>query len=195
MNRMISAISIIAALMMLAGGCSTLKTNKNTESASTLLNNQPYQIRVRSGHFIMDRAIYETTAPEFSKYIAISDKGSYRGIIEIIYAGTSDSSFLDATSDFTTGSVLANSWYTGTGYIGLSGGGTPRDTDSTVTRTAMPEDDTLRITIKSSQKKQLWTADYKNKSLSSSSHKQKALKRAIKKIVEQLKQDFPAIAQ
>ena len=195
MNRMISPISIIVALMILVGGCSTLKTNKNTENASTLLNNQPYQIRVRSGHFIMDRTIYETTAPEFSKYIAISDKGSYRGVIEIIYAGMSDSSFLDATSNFTTGSVLANSWYTGTGYIGLSGGGTTRDTDSTVTRTAMPEDDTLRITIKDSQKKQLWTADYKNKSLSSSSHKQKALKRAIKKVLEQLQQDFPAIAR
>jgi hypothetical protein len=195
MNLMIRPISIMVALMILAGGCSTLKTSKYTESASSLLNNQPYQIRVRSGHFIMDRTIYETAAPEFNKYIAISDKGSYRGVIEIIYTGISDSSFLDAASNFTTGSVLANSWYTGTGYIGLSGGGTSQDTDSSAPPTAIPEDNTMRITIKSSQKRQLWTADYKNKSLSSSSRKQKALKRAMKKVLEQLQQDFPAIAR
>jgi hypothetical protein len=197
MNRMIRLIPIIVTLMALVGGCSTLRTNKNTESVSTLLNNQPYQIRVRSGHSIMDRIIYETAAPEFSRHIAISDKGSYRGIIEIIYAGLSDSSFLDATSDFATGSVLGNAWYTGTGYIGLSGSGTARDTGSgsTAARTAMPEDNTMRITIKSSQEEQLWTADYKHKSVYSSNNEQKALKRAMKKIVEQLQNDFPAIAR
>jgi hypothetical protein len=195
MKRMIRLISIIVTLMVLLSGCSTMQTTKSTAHVSALLHNQPYQLRVRSGHFIMDRTIYETAAPEFSTYLTISSKGPYRGIIEIIYAGLSDSSFLEATSDFTTGSVLGNAWYIGTGYIELSGSDATRETGSTTAHTTMPEDNTMRINIKGLQEERLWTADYKHKSVYTSDNEQKVLKRAIKKIVEQLRKDFPAIGE
>ena len=195
MNRIIRSISIIVTLIVMVSGCSTMQTTKSAESLSTLLDNQPYQMRVRSGHSIMDRVIYETASLAFGKYLAIADRDSYKGIIEIIFAGMSDSSFLDSTTDSTTSSVLGNAWYIGTGYIGLSGSDPTRETGSTDTSTVMPEDNTMRINIKGSQGKRLWSADYKHKSIYTSDNEQKALKRAMKKIVEQLKEDFPAIRE
>lgn len=195
MSRIIRSISIIVTLMVMVGGCATKLTTKSAASLSTLLDNQPYQMRVRSGHSIMDRTIYETASHEFAKYLAISDRGSYKGIIEIIYAGLSDSSFLDATADFTTSSVIGNAWYIGTGYIELRGSDPTRETGSTDTRTVMPEDNTMRINIKGSQEERLWTADYKHKSVYTSDNEQKALKRAMKKIVEQLQEDFSTIGE
>ena len=200
MNRMIRSISIIVALMVMLSGCATKLTTQSAASVATLLDNQPYQLRVRSGHFILDRIIYETAAPIFGSYLTISNKGPHRGTIEIIYAGLSDSSFLDATSDFTTGSVLANAWYTGTGYIGLGGSDSTDETGSTAARRAMSEDNTMRINIKSSQEERLWIANYKLKTdveryVFTSDNEQKVIKRAMKKIVEQLQEDFPAIAE
>lgn len=195
MNRIIRSISIIVALIVVVSGCATKLTTKSTESLSTLLDNQPYQIRVRSGHFILDRIIYESASVEFGKYLAISGKGPYRGTIEIIYAGMSESSFLDSTTDFSTSSVSANAWFTGTGYIGLSGSDPTRETGSTSANTVMPEGTTMRINIKGSQGKRLWTADYKHKSVYTSDNEQKVLKHAMKKIVEKLQEDFPAMRE
>ena len=148
----------------------------------------------------MDRIIYESASFEFGRYLAISDSGSYRGIIEIIYVGMSEDSFLDSTADFTTSSVIGNAWYTGTGYIELPGSDATRERDSTSARSAMPDDVTMRINIKGSQEEQLWTADYKRKSdfersVLISDTAQKAAKLGIKKIVEKLIEDFPAMGE
>ena len=198
MNRMIRSISIIVTLMVLVSGCATKLTTKSSTSFPTLLDNQPYQLRVRSGHSIRDRTIYETASFEFGKYLAISDSGSHRGVIEIIYVGMSEDSFLDTTTDFTTSSVIGNAWYIGTGYIELPGSDATREGDSTSARTSIPEDITMRINIKGSQEEQLWTADYKHKTdferaVFTTDTERKAAKLSIKKIVEKLKEDFPAI--
>jgi len=200
MNRIIRSISIIVTLMVMVSGCSTMQTKKSAASFSTLLDNQPYQMRVRSGHSIMDRVIYESASVEFGKYLAISDRGSYKGIIEIIFAGMSDRSFLDSTTDFTTSSVLGNAWYIGTGYIGLSGSDPTLETGSTSARIVMPEGITMRINIKGSQEEILWTADYKHKggverSVFASDTEEKAAKISIKKIATKLKDDFPALRE
>ena len=60
MNRMIRFLSITVFLLLMASSCSTMRTEKSADSYSALADNQPYQIRVRSGHSIMDRIIYET---------------------------------------------------------------------------------------------------------------------------------------
>jgi len=198
MKRMIRLSMIIVFFIIVVGACSTMRTEKGADSFSSLADNQPYQMRVRSGHSIMDRIIYESALIEFGKYFTLSETDSYRGTIEIIFAGISDSSFLDSTTDFTTSSILGNAWYIGSGYIGLSGSDSKHETGSTSASTVMPEDSTMRINIKGSQEERLWTADYKYKgdlerSFYTSDTEEKAAKFCIKKIAGKLKDDFPAI--
>jgi hypothetical protein len=200
MNHMIRFISIIVPFIVMVSSCSTMRTEKGVESVSTLVENQPYQIRVRSGHSIMDKTIYEFASLEFGKFLSISETDSYRGTIEIIFAGTSDSSFLDATTDFTTSSVLGNAWYIGSGYIELRGSDPTHETGRASARTAMPEKSAMRINIKGSQGERLWTADYKHKggverSFSTADSEEKAAKLCIKRIAEKLKDDFPVIRE
>jgi hypothetical protein len=194
MNRMIRVSTTIVLFMIVVGACSTMRTEKSANSFSTLVDNQPYQMRVRSGHSIMDRVIYENALLEFGKYLTISKTDSYKGTIEIIFAGISDSSFLDSTTDFATSSVLGNAWYTGREYIELSG----HETDNTAADTIMQKDSTMRVNIKSAHNERLWTADYKYKSeleqsFSTSDTEEKAAKHCIKKIAKKLKNDFPAL--
>jgi len=199
MNRMIRLMTIMLLFIILVGGCSTMKTEKGVESVSALVENQPYQIRVRSGHSIMDQIIYDFALLEFGKYLAVSKRDAYMGIIEIIFAGTSGSSFLDSPSDFTTGSGIENAWYTGSGYIGLSGSDSTRETDSMAGSTSTQES-TMLVNIKGSQGERFWTADYKYKrdlelSGFTTDTEDKAAKLCIKRIVEKLKDDFPAISE
>ena len=139
MKRMSRLISIIVPFIIMVSSCSTMRTEKGTDSFSTLVDNQPYQIRVRSGHSVMDKIIYESASREFGKYLSLSETDSYRGTIELIFAGTLDSSFLDATTDFSTSSVGGDAWYTGKGYIGLSGSNPTLETGDTSASTDRPE--------------------------------------------------------
>jgi hypothetical protein len=200
MNRMIRFISIIVPLIVMVSSCSTMRTEKSADSFSSLADNQPYQIRVRSGHSIMDRIIYESALLEFGKYLAISETDSYRGTIEIIFAGTSDSSFLDSTTDFSTSSVAGNAWYIGTDYIRLSGSDSAHEAGSPSATTVMPEKSTMHVDIKGSHAKSLWTADYKYKrdlelSGFATDTEEKAARLCVKRIVEKLTDDFPAIRE
>lgn len=200
MKRIIRLISIIVPCIVIASSCSTMRTEKGIDSVSTLVDNQPYQIRVRSGHSVMDRIIYESASIEFGRYLSISKTDSYRGIIEIIFAGTQDSSFLDATTDFATSAVGGDAWYTGKGYIGLSGSNPTLETGDTSVSTDRPEKRTMRVHIKGAHAERLWTADYKYKGdLTASSlspdTEEKAAKISIRKIAEKLKDDFPTIAE
>jgi hypothetical protein len=145
----------------------------------------------------MDRIIYEAALLEFGKYLTISKTDSYRGTIEIIFAGTSGRSFLESTTDFSTSSVAGNAWYIGSDYIGLSGSDSEHETGSTSASTAMPEKSTMYVTIKGSQEERLWIADYKYKrdlevSAFTAATEEKAAKLCIKRIVKKLKDDFPA---
>ena len=198
MNRMIRLSTIIVSVIVVVSSCSTMRTEKSADSFSTLADNQPYQIRVRSGHSIMDRIIYESASLEFGKHFSLSETDSYRGTIEIIFGGTSKGSFLDATSDFSTSSVPRNAWYTGSGYIGLSGSDPADETDSTAESTIILEKSTIHITIKGSHTERLWIAAYKYKrdlELSGfiTDTEEKVAKLCVKNIVKKLEKDFPAI--
>lgn len=196
MNRMTRLSTIIVLFMILLSACSTMRTEKSTDSFSTLMDNQPYQLRVRSGHSIMDRVIYETASFEFGKYLAISKTDSYRGTIEIIFAGTPDRSYLDSTSDFSTSYVPENAWYTGSDYIGLS----EHESDGTASGIIMTGKSTMYIAVKDSHAESLWAADYKYKrdtelSTFTAATEEKAARLCIKRIVKKLKHDFPSIKQ
>jgi hypothetical protein len=198
MNRIIRCFSIIVPLIVMASGCSTMRTEKSADTFPALAANQPYQVRVRSGHTIMDRIIYESASLEFGRYLAISETDSYKGAIEIIFAGTWSSTFLDSTSDFSTSSVPGNAWYTGNDYIGLSGGDSEDESSSASANADIAEKTTMRVTVKDSHAERLWTADYKYKrdlelSGFSTDTEEKVARLCIKRIVEKLTDDFPAI--
>ena len=72
--------------------------------------------------------------------------------------------------------------------------------DASSANTVMPEGTTMRINIKDSQEKRLWTADYKNKSgfersIFTPNTEEKIAKLCIKRIAAKLKDDFPAIKE
>ena len=198
MNRIIRCISIIVPLIVMVSGCSTMRTEKSADTFPTLAANQPYQIRVRSGHPIMDRIIFESASLEFGRYLAISEADSYKGTLEIIFAGSWGSTFLDSTSDFSTSSVPGNAWYTGNDYIGLSGGDSEDESSSASANADIAEKTTMRVTMKDSHAERLWTADYKYKrdlelSGFSTDTEEKVARLCIKRIVEKLTDDFPSI--
>lgn len=198
MNRIIRCFSIIVPLIVMVSSCSTMRTEKSADTFSALADNQPYQVRVRSGHPIMDRIIYDSASLEFGRYLAISETDSYRGTIEIIFAGSWGSTFLDSTSDFSTSSVSGNAWYTGNGYIGLSGSDSADESGSASANAAVAKKTTMHVTIKGSHAERLWTADYKYKrdlelSGFSTDTEEKVARLCIKRIVEKLTDDFPAI--
>ena len=199
MNRIIRCISIIVPLIVMASGCSTMRTEKSADTFPALAANQPYQVRVRSGHSIMDRIIYESASLEFGRYLAISETDAYKGTIEIIFAGgTWGSTFLDSTSDFSTSSVPGNAWYTGNGYIGLSADDSADASSSASLNADIAEKTTMRVTMKDSHAERLWTADYKYKrdlemSGFSTDTEEKVARLCIKRIVEKLTDDFPTI--
>jgi hypothetical protein len=146
----------------------------------------------------MDRIIYESASLEFGRYLAISETDSYKGTIEIIFAGSWGSTFLDSTSDFSTSSVPGNAWYIGNGYIGLSGGDSADESSSASLNADIAEKTTMRVIMKDSHAERLWTADYKYKrdlemSGFSTDTEEKVARLCIKRIVEKLTDDFPAI--
>jgi hypothetical protein len=198
MHRIIRCFSIIVPLIVMVSSCSTMRTEKSADTFPALAANQPYQVRVRSGHTIMDRIIYESASLEFGKYLAISETDSYKGTIEIIFAGSWGSTFLDSTSDFSTSSVPGNAWYTGNDYIGLSGGDSEDESSSASANADIAEKTTMRVTMKDSHAERLWTADYKYKrdlelSGFSTDTEEKVARLCIKRIVEKLTDDFPSI--
>ena len=196
MNRIIRCFSIIVPLIVMVSSCSTMRTEKSADTFAALAANQPYQVRVRSGHSIMDRIIYDSAFLEFGRYLAIAETDAYKGTIEIIFAGgTWGSTFLDSTSDFSTSSVPGNAWYIGNGYIGLSGSDSA---DESGTNADIAEKTTMHVSIKGSHAERLWTADYKYKrdlelSGLSTDTEEKVARLCIKRIVEKLTDDFPSI--
>lgn len=198
MNRIIRLITVILPLICVVCSCSTMQTQTGIEGVSTLTENQPYQLRVRSGNSTMDKIIYEFALFEFGKYLPISEGDSYIGTIEIIFASTSESSFVGSTSAFTTGYGYGNAWYTGSGYIGLSGTTSTFGSSITSGSTFTWQNSTMLIAIKSSQERRLWMADYKYKggwemSGFSVNTADEAARLCIKRIVAKLTRDFPDI--
>lgn len=200
MKRMIRLFTVAVTLIVAVSSCSTMRTEKGVEGFSSLLSNQPYQVRVRSGHSIMDRIVFESASREFGRHFALSETDSYRGTIEIIFAGSAGHSFLDSTSDFSTSFVSENAWYIGTGYIGLGESDSAHKAGSTSAITDMSEKTTMYVTIRGPQGQRLWVADYQYKrdpALSgfTTDTEEKVARLCIKRIVEKLADDFPAIGE
>jgi len=196
---MITLSAIIVLFIIVLGACSTTRTEKGVDSFVALADNQPYQLRVRSGHSIMDRIIYESASREYGKYLSLSRTDSYRGTIEIIFAGTPDKSFLDSTTDFATSSVTGNAWYIGSEYIGLSGSDSAEGAGRSFENIDLPEKTTMLVNIKGSNAETLWTGNYQYKAGSEladlGATEEKIAKTGIKKIMGQLRKDFPTMRE
>lgn len=198
MNRMMRLSVIVPFIIIMAGACSTMRTEKGADSFAALADNQPYQLRVRSGHSIMDRIIYETASRQFGKYLSLSRTDSYQGTIEIIFAGTANKSFLDSTTDFATSSVTGNAWYIGSEYIGLSGSDSAEGAGSSFENIDLPEKTTMLVNIKGPQGEGLWTGNYQYKGAELADlgkTEEKIAKTGIKKIMNQLRKDFPTMRE
>ena len=140
-----------------------MKTTRIAENISTVTDNQSYQLLVRSGNPTMDKLIYEFAFLEFSQLVPIVESGSYTGTLEIIFASTAESAFMGSTTGFATYSGYGNSWYTGSGYLGLSGSATTVGSGVTSGGTLTWQNSTMFAVLKDSDGKRRWTADYKYK--------------------------------
>jgi len=173
-----------------------MRTYKGVENLGTIITNQAYQLRVRTGNSTMDSLTYEFALIEFGKYLPISEKEPYTGTIEIIFTSTSQSSFVGSSTAFTTGSGYADMWYTGSGYIGVTGGGAAVGTSISSGSTFTWQNSTMFVWIKNLEGKRLWTADYNYKGGMEMSGfwvntADEAARLCIKRLVNRFENEFP----
>ena len=69
----------------------------------------------------MDKLVYEFAYLEFGKYLPIAERGSFTGTVDIIFSSSSESAFLGSSAVYATTTGYVNGWYTGTGYVGVTG--------------------------------------------------------------------------
>jgi len=104
-------MSFIIFSMLIA--CSTIKTNKQAYTYSTVTDKNSYQVRVRSGNLMLDRIIYEAAAKEFGKYLHISEQDSFTGFIDISFVCKAKRGISGSSPGYINNVVYGNSWYTG----------------------------------------------------------------------------------
>lgn len=111
----------------------------------------------------MDKLIYEFALLEFRQFIPIVESNAYTGSLEINFKSTAESSFIGSTMEFTIFSAYGNAWYTGSGYLGLSGNATVVSGAITPGGTFTWQNSTMLATLKDAEGKRVWIADYKYK--------------------------------
>ena len=104
-------LSFIIFSMLIA--CSTIKTNKQAHTYSTVTDKNSYQVRVRSGNLMLDRIIYEAATKEFGKYLHISGQDSFTGFIDITFVCKAKRGITGSSPGYINNVVYGNSWYTG----------------------------------------------------------------------------------
>ncbi len=108
-NRLILFASIIISIT----ACSTIKTNKQAYTYSTVTDKNSYQVRVRSGNLMLDRIIHEAATKEFGKYLHISGEDSFTGFIDITFVLKAKRGITGSSPVYINNVVYGNSWYTG----------------------------------------------------------------------------------
>lgn len=93
--------------------CSTIKTNKQAYTYSTVTDKNIYQVRVRSGNLALDKAIHEAAAKEFGKYLQISGQDAFTGFIDITFISKAKRGITGSSPGYMNNVVYGNSWYTG----------------------------------------------------------------------------------
>ncbi len=104
-------LTIIIISILIA--CSTIKTDKQAYTYSTVTDNHNYQIRVRSGNLMLDKVIHEAATNEFGKYLHVCEEGSFTGSIDINFLCKSKRSITGSSPGYINNVIYGNSWYTG----------------------------------------------------------------------------------
>jgi len=61
----------------------------------------------------MDRIVYDSTSRIFGRYVPITEKNSYSGMIEVVFTSTADSLPANSKPAYKTNVVYGNTWFTG----------------------------------------------------------------------------------
>jgi hypothetical protein len=186
---------LIIVLLLFLNACSSIQTYPNFQDAQMIVKNQSYQVRVRTGNEVMDKLVYEFAYLEFGKYLPIAEQGSFTGTVDIIFSSSSESSFIGSRAAYATTIGYVNGWYTGTGYVGVTGSASTVSGDISSGGTFTWQNSTMLVILKDSVGKRLWSADYKYKggwemSGWSVNTAQEAARLCVHRVAEKLKQDI-----
>lgn len=195
LNRKMLLVLLLVALISLLCSCSSMQTYSNFKDPQSIINNQSYQIRVRTGNEVMDRIVYEFAYIEFSKHLPVAEKGVFTGTIDIVFSSVSDSNFVGVSNAYTTSSGYTNGWYTGAGQIYLNG------RNSAITNTVSAgtgftwQNSTMLVILKDTYGKRLWSADYQYKggmelSGFSVNTPEEAARLCIQRVADRMKDDL-----
>jgi hypothetical protein len=182
-------------LFLALNACSSMQTYSSFQDAQTIVKNQSYQVRVRTGNEVMDKLIYEFAYLEFGKYLPIAEQGSFTGTVDIIFASSSESAFVGSSAGYATTIGYVNGWYTGTGYVGATGTASTVSSGISSGGTFTWQNSTMLVILKDSEGRRLWSADYKYKggwemSGWSVNTPQEAARLCVQRVAEKLKQDL-----
>jgi hypothetical protein len=157
-----------------------------------LTTKENYQLRVRSGNIALDRIIYNTAYPAFSKYLPLNKDNSVTGYIDIRFRNDHHRGLQKSATGYKTNVIYGNSWYTGYEYRGLSA-----DTEIVAGGITSWQDSTMSTTILDIAGKGLWSADFRYRGNTDRSGKlvdtaDKSARLCLRRIVQQFEEDFVA---
>lgn len=138
--------------------CSTIKTDKQAYTYSTVTDKNMYQVRVRSGNLMLDRVIHEAATKEFRKYLQISEQDSFTGYIDITFICKSKRGITDSSSEYINNVVYGNSWYTGDEAVNKGSGLTPSISGSKSIGMFKLQSSNMLVVIKSKDGMHFWKA-------------------------------------
>jgi hypothetical protein len=177
-------LSILILILITLTGCSAMQIYSGSQDIQTLLENQAYQLRVRTGNEMIDKAVYEFAFNEFSKYLPIAEKELYTGTLDVLFFSTPKTALFESSG-----------WYTEDGYVGARDSSFTGDRSVVSGETITWQDSTTVVTIKNKDGKKLWSADYTYKGrweLSGfvANTPQEVARLCIKRIARRMKKGF-----
>jgi hypothetical protein len=138
--------------------CSTIKTDKQAFTFSTVTDNNSYQIRVRSGNLMLDSVIHEAATNEFGKYLEISNQNSYTGFIDINFICTSKRGITGSSPGYINNVLYGNSWYTGNETVNKGSGFSSSISGNRSTGMFNLQKSNMIVVIKNKNGRQFWSA-------------------------------------
>jgi len=137
--------------------CTTIKTNKQAYTYSTVTDNS-YQIRVRSGNLMLDKAIHEAATKEFGKYLQISGQDSFTGFIDIIFICNAKRGITGSSPGYINNVLYGNSWYTGNERVNKGSGFSSSMSENKSIGMFNLQKSTMIVVIKKINGLQFWSA-------------------------------------
>jgi len=108
---------LLVAMMIFFAGCSTSHTYKVHGNLNELTEREGYQLKVKSGNYSIDKAIYAAANKYFGQRIPIKKNGPFGGIINITFSAGKQT-YIGVQPGFETNQNVRECWYSGNGYEG-----------------------------------------------------------------------------